>query len=67
MEIKLKSCAQNIGRVECATRLKLYKALIKLHGSKATLFVMAGGTNRYRYKIAHYRILFEYNKATSLY
>lgn len=63
MEIKLKKRAQKyLDSVDAVTRKKLYKALDQLSRFEGDIVRLAGSTNRYRYKIAHYRILFEYNK-----
>ena len=63
MEIKLKKQAQKyLDQVDENTRKKLYKALDRLSRLEGDIVRLAGTKNRYRYKIAHYRILFEWNK-----
>lgn len=42
------------------TRRKLYKALDELSRLEGDIVPLAGQKNRYRYKIAHYRITFEW-------
>ncbi len=63
MEIKLKKRAQKyLDSVDENTRKKLYKALDQLSRFEGDIVHLAGTKNRYRYKIAHYRILFEWVK-----
>ena len=63
MEIRLKKRAQKyLDSVDENTRRKLYKALDQLSRLEGDIVRLAGTENRYRYKIAHYRILFEWNK-----
>lgn len=45
--------------VDEATRKKLIKALNELAELKGDIVPIKGTPNRYRYKIAHYRIVFE--------
>ncbi len=44
------------------TRKKLYKALDKLSRLEGDIVPLAGTKNRYRFKIAHYQIVFEWEK-----
>ncbi len=63
MEIKLKKRAQKyLDSVDEATRSKLYKALDRLSRMEGDIVRLKGTQNRYRYKIEHYRILFEWVK-----
>lgn len=63
MEIKLKKQAQKyLDSVDTNTRQKLYKALDQLSRLEGNIVPLAGTKNKYRYKIAHYRIVFEWNK-----
>lgn len=63
MQLVLKKKAQKyLDSVDTNTRQKLYKALEQLARWEGDIVRLAGTKNRYRYKIAHYRILFEWNK-----
>lgn len=63
MQIILKKQAQKyLDSVDTNTRQKLYKALDQLSRWEGDITRLAGTKNRYRYKIAHYRILFEWDK-----
>ena len=63
MEIRLKKQPQKYLRsVDENTRRKLYKALDELSRLEGYIVPLAGQKNRYRYKIAHYRITFEWIK-----
>lgn len=63
MKIKLKKQPQKyLSSVDEPTRKKLYKALDQLLNLKADIVPLAGQKNRYRYKISHYRITFEWYK-----
>lgn len=63
MEIKLKKQPQKyLAAVDANTRQKLYKALDQLSRLEGDIVPLAGHKNLYRYKIAHYRIIFEWNK-----
>ena len=63
MEIKLKKQAQKyLDSVDENTRKKLYKALDRLSRMEGNIVKLSGTKNRYRCKIDHYRILFEWNK-----
>ncbi len=63
MEIKLKKQPQKyLSGVDEATRKKLYKALDQLSVLEGDIVPLAGQKNRYRYKIPHYRIIFEWVK-----
>lgn len=61
MQIKLKKQPQKyLASVDQKTRDKLYKALDQLSRLEGDIVPLAGQKNRYRYKIQHYRILFEW-------
>lgn len=63
MEVKLKKQPQKyLAAVDEATRKKLYKALDQLSRLEGDIVPLAGQVNRYRYKISHYRITFEWRK-----
>ena len=63
MEIRLKKQPQKYLRsVDENTRRKLYKALDELSRLEGDIVPLAGQKNRYRYKIAHYRITFGWIK-----
>ena len=63
MDIVLKKQARKyLDSVDENTRQKLYKALDQLSRLEGNIVRLSGTKNRYRYKIAHYRILFEWNK-----
>lgn len=63
MEIKLKKQPQKyLDSVDENTRKKLYNALEKLSRWEGDIVRLAGTKNGYRYKIAHYRILFTREK-----
>lgn len=61
MELKLKKQPQKyLASVDEPTRRKLYKALDHIARFEGDIVPLAGQENRYRYKISHYRILFEW-------
>lgn len=63
MEIVLSKQAEKyLKRVDTKTRKKLDAALDELSRLEGDIVRLKGTKNRYRYKIEHYRILFEYNK-----
>ena len=63
MDIVLKKQPQKyLDSVDENTRKKLYKALDQLSRLEGDIVRLAGTKNLYRYKIAHYRIVFEWNK-----
>lgn len=63
MEIVLKKQAKKyLDSVDDNTRKKLYNALDRLSRLEGDIVRLAGTKNMYRYKIAHYRIVFEWNK-----
>lgn len=63
MQIKLKKQPQKyLASVDENTRKKLYKALDELSRLEGNIVPLADQKNRYRYKIAHYRIVFEWIK-----
>lgn len=55
-----------LASVDINTRRKLYKALEQLSTLEGDIKRLKGQDNLYRYKIAHYRILFSINKAGQL-
>lgn len=63
MEIKLKKQPQKyLASVDEPTRKKLYKALDQLSRLEGDIVPLGGQKNMYRYKIAHYRIVFQWVK-----
>lgn len=67
MEIILKKQAQKyLDSVDPNTRKKLYKALERLSQLDGNIVRLEGSKNRYRFKIEHYRILFERQKGTAI-
>lgn len=61
MEIKLKKQPQKyLKSVDENTRKRLYKALDQLSRLEGNIVPLGGTKNRYRYKIDHYRIIFEW-------
>ena len=59
MQIVLKKQPQKyLAAVDVPTRNKLYKALDQVSRLEGNIKRLQGYDNRYRYKIAHYRILF---------
>lgn len=63
MEIRLKKQPQKyLESVDAPTRKKLYKALDELSRLEGDIVPLAGQKDRYRYKIAHYRIVFQWIK-----
>lgn len=61
MEIRLKKQPQKyLKSVDENTRKKLYKALDRLSRLEGDIVPLAGQKNKYRYKIEHYRITFEW-------
>lgn len=63
MEYILKKRAQKyLDSVDANTRRKLYKALDKLSRWEGDIVPLEGQKDRYRFKIDHYRILFEWRK-----
>lgn len=63
MEIKLKKQPRKyLASVDKNTRNKLYKALDQLSRLEGDIVPLAGQKNRYRYKISHFRIVFEWHK-----
>jgi len=63
MELKLEKQPQKcLASVDENTRKKLYKALDALSRLEGDIVPISGKKNRYRYKIHHYRILFEWIK-----
>ena len=60
MRLKLKKQPQKyLASVDANTRRKLYKALEQLARVEGDIVPLAGQKNLYRFKISHYRILFE--------
>ena len=65
MQIVLKKQAQKyLDSVDSNTRHKLKQALNELAELRGDIVPIKGTKNRYRYKIQHYRILFEWEKGT---
>ncbi len=63
MEIKLKKQAQKyLSCVDENTRKKLYKALDQLSRLEGDIVPLKSSPNMYRYKINHFRIIFEWIK-----
>lgn len=63
MDIILKKQPQKyLDSVDSNTRSKLYKALDQLSRLEGNIVRLGGTKNRYRYKIDHYRIIFEWEK-----
>lgn len=63
LQIKLKKQAQKyLDSVDSNTRKKLYRALEQLSRLEGDIKPLKGMPDRYRYKISHYRILFEWKK-----
>lgn len=61
MEIKLKKQPQKyLKAVDEKTRKKLYKALDQISRLEGNIVPLSGYQNRYRYKIDHYRITFDW-------
>ena len=61
MELILKKQPQKYLRsVDAKTRQKLYRALEQLSRLEGNIVPFAGYTSRYRYKIDHYRIVFDW-------
>lgn len=57
-----KKAQKYLDSVDTHTQEKLYKALDRLSRLEGDIVPLKGTKNRYRYKIEHYRILFEWNK-----
>ena len=63
MKIRLRKQPQKyLASVDENTRKKLYKALDQLKHLEGDIKPLAGKKDMYRYKIAHYRIIFEWVK-----
>lgn len=63
MELKLKKQARKyLESVDSKTRQKLYRALDELSRLEGDIVPLSGAPNMYRYKIEHYRIIFELKK-----
>lgn len=61
MEIKLKKQPQKyLASVDDKTRKKLYKALDQLSRLEGNIVRLGGYKSRYRYKLDHYRIVFDW-------
>ena len=61
MEIRLKKQPQKyLASVDEKTRKKLYKALDQLSRLEGNIVRLSGYKSRYRYKIDHYRIVFDW-------
>ena len=57
-----KRAQKYLDSVDTNTRKKLYNALDKLARWEGDIVPLEGQKNRYRFKIDHYRILFEWRK-----
>lgn len=63
MEVRLEKQPQKyLARVDEATRKKLYKALDQIASLSGNIVRLEGYRHRYRYKLEHYRITFEWVK-----
>ena len=63
MEIKLKKQpVKYLQSVDEKTRRKIYKALDQISRFEGNIVRLKGQESRYRYKIDHYRIVFEWIK-----
>lgn len=63
MELKLKKQPRKyLASVDAATRKKLYKALDQISRFEGNIRRLEGHQNRYRYKLEHYRITFDWIK-----
>ena len=63
MNIKLRKQPEKyLRQVDANTRAKLYKALDRLATMHGDIKPLQGQPNRYRYKIAHYRIVFDLDR-----
>ncbi|MCD8211790.1 MAG: type II toxin-antitoxin system RelE/ParE family toxin [Oscillospiraceae bacterium] len=63
MKILLKKQPRKyLASVDSNTRKKLFKALDELSRLEGNIVRLSGYQNRYRYKIEHYRIVFEWIK-----
>lgn len=60
MELKLKKQPQKyLASVDAKTRAKLWRALEELSRLEGDIVPLAGTKDTYRYKIDHYRIIFQ--------
>ncbi len=63
MRIELKKQPlKYLNSVDANTKRKLYKALDQLSRLEGNIEPVKGKTNQFRYKIPHYRIIFEWIK-----
>jgi len=63
MELKIKKQAKKyLASLDEKTRKKLYNALDELSRLEGDIVPLSGAPNMYRYKIEHYRIIFEWIK-----
>jgi len=63
MELVIKKSAKKyLAAVDEKTRKKLYKALDEISRLEGDIVPLSGAPNMYRYKIEHYRIIFEWVK-----
>ncbi len=63
MRIELKKQPlKYLNSVDANTKRKLYKALDRLSRMEGDIDAIKGRPNQYRYKISHYRIVFEWVK-----
>lgn len=65
MKVKLsKQARKYLDKVDQVTYRKLEKAIDQLSRFEGDIVKLSGHENRYRYKIPHYRILFEWAKGS---
>lgn len=63
MELRLEKQPQKyLAKADEATRKKLYKALDQIAALTGNITRLEGHKNRYRYKLEHYRITFDWVK-----
>ena len=67
MEVQLKKQAQKyLDRVDQPTREKLLRALDQLALLQGDIKPLKGQKNIYRYKLEHYRMIFEWSKDATI-
>jgi Cytotoxic translational repressor of toxin-antitoxin stability system len=67
MEVKLKKQPQKyLKSADESTRKKLYKGIDDISEFRGDIKKLAGKIDLYRYKIAHYRIIFEWTKGNEI-
>lgn len=63
MELRLEKQPQKyLAKCDAATQKKLYKALDNISRFEGNIRRLEGHKNKYRYKLEHYRITFEWIK-----